>query len=106
MRSIAIHPGFVATNMVNRFGDRSLIARAIFKIISLLILSPEKGARPQLYAATAPEAIGGKYYVQGNGAGPKEETPTRQARNQTLAERLWKKSEELTGIKFPAAIST
>lgn len=101
MLSVAIHPGFVATNMVNRFGDRSIIARGIAKLIGVFIMSPVEGARPQLYAATAEDVQGGKYIVQGNGGQPKEERPTRAARNQTLAERLWILSEELTGLKFP-----
>jgi NAD(P)-dependent dehydrogenase (short-subunit alcohol dehydrogenase family) len=103
MLSVAIHPGFVSTNMVNRFGDKSIIARGISKIIGALILSPADGARPQLYAATADGIEGGNYYVQGKAGRPAQETPTRDARNQTLAERLWKVSEELTGLNFPSS---
>ena len=102
MLSISIHPGLVGTNMVNRFGERSVIGRAIAKFVSLFILSSEDGARPQLYAATAGDLVGGKYLVQGNGGRPKEETPTHAARNHMLAEHLWKKTEELTGVKFPS----
>ena len=103
MLSVAIHPGFVATNMVNRFGDRSILGRGIALLISAFSMTPIDGARPQVYASTAEDIQGGSYMVQGNGGLPKEKTPTRAARNQMLAERLWKITENLTGVKFPGA---
>ncbi len=101
MLSLAIHPGLVGTNMVNRYTKRSLLLQAITRFVSLFLLSPRDGARPQLFAATAEGVEGGKYYVQGPEDQPIQETPTRDARNQNIAERLWKMSEELTGTTFP-----
>jgi NAD(P)-dependent dehydrogenase (short-subunit alcohol dehydrogenase family) len=102
MLSVAIHPGLVATNMVNRYSDRSFLLQIPARIFGLFLLTPAEGARPQLYAATAEGIEGGKYYVEGNNGRPAPETPTRDARNQTIAERLWTVSEELTAVKFPA----
>jgi NAD(P)-dependent dehydrogenase (short-subunit alcohol dehydrogenase family) len=103
MLSVAIHPGLVATNMVNRYSDRSFPLQILPRMFGLFLLSPADCARPQLDTATADGIEGGKYYVQGNNGRPVQETPTRDARNQTLAERLWTVTEELTGLKFPAA---
>jgi len=58
-----------------------------------------------LYAATAPEAVGGAYY------GPTGEEEKRgplgfarvpeAAENQTDAAELWQLSERLTGVRYP-----
>lgn len=65
------------------------------------------GALPTLFAATAPDAKGGAYY------GPKgffelkgpvaEAFVARQAKDETVAARLWNVSEQLTGVRWPTA---
>jgi len=103
MLSVAVHPGLVATNMVNRYSDRSFLLQIPARLFSLFLLAPAEGARPQLYVATADGIEGGKYYVEGNNGHPVQERPTRDARNQTIGERLWMVSEELTAQSFPNA---
>jgi hypothetical protein len=64
----------------------------------------EHGARPQLYAATAPGVQGGDYYgPKGPGemrgkVGPVR--PVAAGRDEVSAERLWSVSEELTGVTY------
>jgi hypothetical protein len=52
----------------------------------------EEGARTSVYLATSPEVAGksGRYYVDCRPA-----TPSREARDEALATRLWKESERL-----------
>jgi hypothetical protein len=65
------------------------------------------GALPQLYAATEPGLAGGTY-VGPDGVGeqrgyPKVVKPSRAARDEEAARRLWEVSEELTGAAFAVA---
>jgi len=65
------------------------------------------GALPTLYAATAP-ALEGGLYVGPDGAGefrghPHVVTPSRAARDERVAARLWDVAEELTGVSFSLA---
>jgi hypothetical protein len=59
-----------------------------------------------LYAATAPEIEGGEYVGPTgllNLRGPPGiQQPSELARDDTLAERLWEVSSELTGVTFEA----
>jgi NAD(P)-dependent dehydrogenase (short-subunit alcohol dehydrogenase family) len=87
----ALHPGIVRTELAR---DQ----RWPMKIVGLFMLpalkSPECGAATSVYAATAPElgTRGGGYFANcaPANAGSK-------ADDRDLAERLWKRSEELTG---------
>ena len=56
------------------------------------ILTPEKGARTSVYLASSPEVAGvtGEYFVK-----CKPRTPSRAARDEAAAARLWSVSEEL-----------
>lgn len=66
--------------------------------------SPEAGALPILYAATAAEAVGGGFYGPdgfGQFAGyPVQVKPSATARDSALRKRLWQASVELTGVDF------
>jgi rhamnogalacturonyl hydrolase YesR len=59
-------------------------------LIKLFMITPEEGARTTLYCATAPEVADetGLYYDKCH---PK--TPSRAARDETLAAELWRRSE-------------
>ncbi len=66
--------------------------------------SADAGALPLLYAATHPDVDGGAY-VGPDGVGefrghPHLVSPTRGARDEAVARRLWTVSEELTGVRF------
>jgi hypothetical protein len=72
----------------------------------LISQKPEMGALPTLRAATDPTVAGGQYYGP-DGLGeqrghPKLVESSKQSHNAELQHRLWRVSEELTGVSFPA----
>lgn len=106
IKSAACHPGVSTTNLFNTEESQHNFITA--KIMGLALKafgqSPEKGCLPMLYAATSEEVEGGEYIgpdgfksFRGN---PEKQAPSEKARNQDLAEELWERSEELTGIEF------
>jgi len=86
----ALHPGAVASgfgrNHPGLFGK--LVA-----IGAPFLASPEKGARTTLHVATAPglRGVTGKYF-----SACRERTPSRAARDDATAVRLWQISEAMT----------
>jgi NAD(P)-dependent dehydrogenase (short-subunit alcohol dehydrogenase family) len=100
MLSIAVHPGLVATHMFTRFGDGFFPLRLLLMLFSWLAPDAEQGARPQLYAATAPDVVGGTYLVPNPEGRPKVGYSSLESRDPELAKRLWIRSEELTGLSF------
>ena len=87
-----LHPGTVRT----RFGDTGAAwLRLGLAAGGGLLRSPESGARTVVYLASAPEMAGqtGGYYVSG-----RRRRPSRQARDDALARRLWDASARLTGL--------
>src|SRR5580698_226906 len=80
----ALHPGFVAT----RFGDQSggIMQRLVGLAKPVGAISPEEGARTIIYLATSPDVatVSGDYFYK-----CKPATPTREARNDADAKRLW-----------------
>ncbi|MFI2711736.1 oxidoreductase [Micromonospora sp. NPDC018662] len=103
----AAHPGMAATGLLAHLDDeQSLLHRFRTAISTRLSQSDEDGALPTLYAAVA-DVPGGSYagpggFLEGRGA-PKLVGRSRTARDGTLARRLWARSEELTGVRFPLA---
>ena len=104
--SMAAHPGWARSELIDNGMGRSLRARLIGLIFPLLSQSTADGALPTLYAATAPEAESGVYYgPQGKGErkgppGPAQMSPD--ARDEAAAARLWDEAERLTGASFPS----
>ena len=88
-----LHPGFVAT----RFGDGSggFLSRAV-RLAKIFAISPQKGAETIVYLASSPDVAGvtGEYFHQCRPA-----TPTREARDDAAAKRLWMESAKLAGIE-------
>lgn len=84
------HPGAVRTDLV-----RSSVYGLTWKAASLFFISPQKGADTALYLASSGEVEGvnGEYFVK-----RKQVRASDAAYDDNLAERLWKKSEQLTGI--------
>lgn len=105
LRSMAAHPGFSNTNL--QFAGPSIahnpIVRLGTKLMNLVMAqSAESGARPQVYAATMPDVRGGEYFGpdglwETRGA-PKRVDRSDAAKDQAVAQALWEKSEELTGV--------
>jgi retinol dehydrogenase 12 len=89
----AVHPGFVASSF-GRDGDTGRFGALLFPLLKPFALSPEQGARTQVYVASAPELAGvtGGYWVKSAPA-----TPSTAAQDDAAAARLWEVSEELVG---------
>jgi NAD(P)-dependent dehydrogenase (short-subunit alcohol dehydrogenase family) len=87
-----LHPGAVATNI---WGNSLGPAAFLGKIARLFLLSPEKGAKTQVYLASSPEVEGvsGEYFEF---QGKKESSA--ESYDQVLAERLWDASEKMVGL--------
>ncbi len=101
----AAHPGMTATNLMS--SSESAVMTVVAKIaVGLFAQDATTGALPTLFAATAP-IPGGSYAGPGNRremAGP----PVLVGRSDAAADvasatRLWAASEELTGVRYPAA---
>ena len=88
-----LHPGGVAT----RFGsNNSGLLAAVFKVaISLVGISPEKGAQTIIHLASSPDVatISGKYFYK-----CKIIEPTAAAQNDADAKRLWDVSAKIAGL--------
>jgi NAD(P)-dependent dehydrogenase (short-subunit alcohol dehydrogenase family) len=97
--ALAAHPGGTNTDLGNEgHGITNRLGQPVMK----LGMPPAAGVLPFLRAATDPAAKGGEYYGPRwmlRGA-PVRETPSRAARNDDHARRLWERSEELTGVTF------
>ena len=99
--SFAAHPGIARTEIiVNGPGVKSWSNRLITAFQSVAAQSAVAGALPILYAATDPEAEPGGYYGPTGWRefrGPVGRAQVaRQARDRSIAERLWAASETMT----------
>lgn len=104
VRAVAAHPGWAATNLQNRSGNRleNLLVATIGN--RLWAQSGEMGALPTLFAAT--QDIPGNTYIGPDGRGELRGYPTvvgrsKYAADAEMAKRLWVQSEQLTGTRFP-----
>ncbi|MFN2150489.1 MAG: oxidoreductase [Anaerolineales bacterium] len=95
--SIAVHPGYAATNLQN--------SSSFFSFTNnFMAQSQEMGALPTLYAATNPEIEGGEFigpdgFLAQRGYPHKARSSARSYDPET-AQRLWQVSEKLTGVRF------
>jgi NAD(P)-dependent dehydrogenase (short-subunit alcohol dehydrogenase family) len=105
VRALAAHPGYAATNLQSRTQDA--VQNTVMAIGNKLFAqSAEMGALPTLYAAT--QDIPGGSYVGPDGIAEQRGHPTLVGRSGAAsdaasARRLWERSEELTGVRFPLA---
>ncbi len=106
--SAASHPGFARTGLQTtgpNLGRASATKeRDGYSMIQFLSQDAASGALPSLYAATSPDAKGGAYYGP-NGSFELKGTPTvakksRRAIDEATAAKLWRISEELTGVTY------
>jgi NAD(P)-dependent dehydrogenase (short-subunit alcohol dehydrogenase family) len=101
--SVFAHPGYSATNL-QRSGPTGPVKAVLAISNRVLAQRAERGALPTLHAATAPGVQGGDYYGP-NGFGemrglPKKVRASADAYNPEIGERLWRVSEELTGVHY------
>lgn len=102
--SIGAHPGVARTDLMHNAPGRFSAAGIARSALWFLFQPVAQGALPTLYAATAPDATPGGYY------GPDRLSETRgyptsakvppAAVEPGVAERLWRVSEELTGVIY------
>jgi len=93
--SNAVHPGAIASGFAMQgagwYGTLTRLARPF-------LIGEEKGARTQVWAASAPvlETATGKYLVR-----QREKKPPRVALDEAAARRLWDESERIAGRVLP-----
>jgi len=101
--SVFAHPGYSETNLQSTGPTGAM--KAVLAITNRLVAQrPERGALPQLYAASAPGVEGGTYYGPDGPAEmrgfPKQVKAIPAAYDRENGSRLWQASEELTGVSF------
>ena len=89
--SNALHPGAIGSD----FGSVQGWFGYVFALGKPFLLTPEKGARTQVWLAKSPEVEGvtGGYFVR-----RKQARPPRQARDPEVRRKLWEISERITGL--------
>jgi NAD(P)-dependent dehydrogenase (short-subunit alcohol dehydrogenase family) len=110
LKSFGVHPGYAATNLQSAGPGTGggLLARlntAAMAISNLLLAqSEEMGALPTLFAATAPSLPGGSFAgptgLAGQRGHPALVGSSGASKDPDVAARLWKVSEELTGVSY------
>lgn len=101
--AVAAHPGVAATELTRHLPGANL--PGVNWLSGRLLNTAEMGALPTLRAATDPVVRGGEYFgpdgfreMRGY---PVLATSSKQARDVAIQERLWRVSEELTGVTYP-----
>jgi NAD(P)-dependent dehydrogenase (short-subunit alcohol dehydrogenase family) len=102
LKAIAAHPGYSDTNLQanSSRGEKTPAMKIANKIMAQ---SAEQGSWPQLFGAT--QDIPGNSFVGPNGFGemkgyPKLVNRSKAAMDMETAAKLWRVSEDLTGVKF------
>ena len=104
----AAHPGYASTNLQTSgpgMGPLGVVAKPLARVANFFLgQSDATGALPSLYAATARD-VEPDDYIGPDGLGEQRGHPTKVGRSSrasdpVAAERLWKVSEELTGVGF------
>ncbi len=96
LTAAAAHPGWTATNLQQHTSAR--------RFNCLFAMEPWQGALPSLFAATEPSLRGGEYIGPDGCLGltgfPKSVEPSKRSKDATISARLWRMSEELTGVRY------
>jgi NAD(P)-dependent dehydrogenase (short-subunit alcohol dehydrogenase family) len=89
----ALHPGVIATKIAAKAGGP--VAAWAWRLVNPFMLTPEQGARTQVWAAMSPELneISGRYFVA-----CREVPAARQGRDDEAARRLWDLSAKSVGL--------
>ena len=101
--SVAAHPGVSATSL---FRHMPGIVGLLNPLTALIFQSAKDGALPTLYAALSDDVQGGEYFgprrmnqMKGE---PGKVGSNRASRNEDDAARLWRVSEQMTGVHYPS----
>jgi NAD(P)-dependent dehydrogenase (short-subunit alcohol dehydrogenase family) len=110
LTSVAAHPGFARTNLFRAEHRRPGMLESLgLRIVGAILgHSAEAGAAPLVHAAASPEAAGGELYgpkglLEMKGLPGRCEFAAR-ALDQSAADRLWRLSEVLAGVRFPETL--
>ncbi|RMG96323.1 MAG: SDR family oxidoreductase [Deltaproteobacteria bacterium] len=97
IHAFAVHPGVVASRFAQD-GDAGGLIPWFYRVFKVFMRTPEQGARGTIYLASAPSIEGrsGGYFVDEH-----EKTPSRYARDDALARRLWEASEAWVAARHP-----
>ncbi|MFE7468860.1 oxidoreductase, partial [Streptomyces sp. NPDC057499] len=101
--SLLAHPGYTSTGL--QTGTPVAPVRLLYgRLLRPLAQTPERGALPQLYAATHPDVRGGEF-IGPDGLAELRGHPARvplapAAADPETGRRLWELSERLTGVRF------
>jgi len=102
--SVLAHPGLSRSNLTARAWGNGRLGRFIAALGTVLTQPAERGAQPQLYAATAPDVHGGQFFgpsgfreIRG---GVTEVRPSAEAADPAVGRALWTAAEELTGVRY------
>jgi len=95
----ACHPGGVRSGFGSSEDTRGL-ERWAMAIGRPFLVSPARGAEPLVYLAASPEVavVTGAYFSGGYLPGVHQRTPSRAARDDAAALRLWELSDQLVGL--------
>ena len=103
--SVAAHPGVSSTGFMEATSMPGYQVAVANFVVGLAGQSAAAGALPGLYAATMPDVKGGQYWgpdglleIRGT---PAPGRISASARDRDTATRLWRVSEELTGVHYP-----
>lgn len=102
MISLGAHPGGTQSEL----SRNNTLLKIINALSSRITQSTEAGAMPSVRAATDPEARGGDYFGPG-GFGTMSGPATRQrssrrSHDEAVAASLWRRCEELSGVRWPS----
>jgi len=99
--SVAAHPGYAETELQTK--DRGKVEDLVMTLVNKAVAqSPQMGALPSLYAATAVGVEGGQFFgpdgLGGTRGHPRPVTPPKPARSARARDWLWEASAEATGV--------
>ncbi|TVT61996.1 SDR family NAD(P)-dependent oxidoreductase [Amycolatopsis rhizosphaerae] len=103
VRSLLAHPGYTATNLQTS-APVGMVRFLFGRVLKPLAQTPERGALPSLFAATAAQVAGGQFIGPG-GRGELNGFPTQVelapgAADEEIGRRLWDLSEGLTDVRY------
>ncbi|KAI1332960.1 hypothetical protein F5Y16DRAFT_354446 [Xylariaceae sp. FL0255] len=93
LKTAAIHPGRVLTDMATKLGKESLLVRLGAPLAPLICVPVEIGVRNHVWAATSPDVVSGEYY-EPVGVPGKE---TKEAKDPVLSGKVWEWTERELG---------
>lgn len=106
-KSVPVHPGFVDTPLHDKAASNmegKIYPLAYRGAARTMAQSPEKGALPSLYAATAEGVEGGEFIGPGGfremRGNPTEVEPDGRAEDEELASKLWEYAEKQVETEF------